>query len=152
MKKELTSKYNETTAALDYGPLTASIFICLLIGFPLAYVGQIFQLIADFLFGMIGIIFDVHSKLFSSFENSWFYAEFWVRYIYWVAFSLCFAMWLGVQYKKGWYRGHTSVIPICEIITTMIYIIVSLIFFNLFVSSIFGPLMILLSLTSSLKR
>lgn len=131
--------------------LLGGVGVCLLLGIPVAYIGQLFQLFTMFVFDTITLFFSGghHPEVWSeSFNDSFYYAEFPNRYFYWT--SLMIAAWSWIDYHPK--RKSEGIELHLRIIGTGLFIIASLLNFNLFISSIFGPLFLIYGLAITAKR
>lgn len=125
--------------------------VCLMLGVPAAYVGQLLQLFTDFVFGILGVFFTSgpHPEVWSeSFKDSFFYADFLNRYVYWA--SLILAIWSWDDFNP---KFETKGLELyMRIGCTSLYVIIALLNFGLFISTIVGPLFIIFGLLLTAKR
>lgn len=127
------------------------VVVCLLLGFPVAYIGQLFQLFTMFIFDSLTLFFTSgpHPEVWSdSFHDSFFYADYTSRYLYWTAFMI--AAWSWIDYHPN--EKIDDIVKCLRIIGTGVFLIVSLLNINLFVGSILGPLLIIFGLFITAKR
>lgn len=124
---------------------------CFVLGFPMAYIGQLFQLFTMFIFDMLGIFISSgpHSEVWSeSYQDSFLYADFSSRYLYWT--SLMIAAWSWINYNPRYEAGVVE--RNLRIGGTILFLTMALVNFNLFVSSIVGPLFLIVGLFITAKR
>jgi len=129
----------------------SGIGVFIVLGFPMAYIGQLFQLFTMFIFDMLGVFMSSgpHPEVWSeSYKDSFFYANFSSRYLYWT--SLMIATWSWINYDPRYEAGEIE--RNLRIGGTGLFLIVALMNFNLFVSSIVGPLFLIVGLFITAKR
>ena len=124
---------------------------CFVLGFPMAYIGQLFQLFTMFIFDMLGIFISSgpHSEVWSeSYQDSFLYADFSSRYLYWTSLMIAALSWINYnpKYEAGKIERNL------RIGGTLLFLIVTLMNFNLFISSIVGPLFLIVGLFITAKR
>lgn len=124
---------------------------CFVLGFPMAYIGQLLQMFTMFIFDMLGIFISSgpHSEVWSeSYQDSFLYADFSSRYLYWT--SLMIAAWSWINYNPRYEAGEVE----CNLRIggTILFLIMALVNFNLFISSIVGPLFLIVGLFITAKR
>ena len=126
--------------------ILVAVLISLLLCYPLAYLGQVLQIITD---GICGIFDSSLSNLFKPFEQSWFYATLLERCLYWGSLVLLLSAWMVTDgSKKEEKRSYQVFLGVAA----LIYCVVSIINFNLFVSTLVGPFIIILGLASLQNR
>lgn len=127
------------------------IVVCVVLGFPMAYIGQLLQLFSMFVFDVLEILFtsgprpEVWSE---TFKDSFFYAEFPNRYIYWTSLILAIWNWYGYDSK----REAKGIELYLRVGSTALFAVVALLNIGLFISSVIGPLFILFGLFITAKR
>ena len=147
MRRHSLQNLNNMTLEMALG----GIGVCLLLGFPMAYFGQLFQIFTEFIFNMLGTFLESGphpENLFESYGDNFFYADFANRYVYWV--SLMVAVWSWSGYDSRFEAGKID--HFMRVVFTTVFLIVALTNFNLFISSILGPLFVIFGLLITARR
>ena len=127
------------------------IVLCAILGFPAAYVFQLFQLFTMFVFDTLEVFIDSspHPEAWSeSFKDSFFYADFTSRYLFWTSFAIMFFGW--TSYEED---NDSDTIGFCiRIVGTVLFIVIALVNINLLISVLVGPAFIFFGLLLTAKR
>ena len=136
---------------MDVSTIFSGVAVCAILGFPAAYVGQIFQLLSMFLCDTFRVFTasnpmpEIWSE---SFRDSFFHAEFWNRYWYWTLLMAALFSWSNYNPSSKANETETTF----RIVVSVAFVIVALMNFNLFISSIVGPIFLVFGLFVTAKR
>lgn len=129
----------------------AGIAGCAALGFPAAYVFQFFQIFAMFVFDTLELflVSGPHPEAWSdSFNDSFFYASYQSRYLFWTSFMVMFFGW--AFYDED--NESDLVGLVVRIIGTASFVIIALVNVQLLISALIGPMFIFFGLLLTAKR
>lgn len=149
---------NENKGIADYDNVASfamCVFISAVIGVPLAYFGQIFQIFTDFFIGSIGVFIGTEHSLEDlsiPWEENFFYSSFVARYVYWSVLVLTLFVFCDKFSRKDDYKGGGHIMSAIELITLVSFLIVSVLNINLLISTLIGAPFIIFCFLITAKR
>ena len=133
--ESFTYNMSESFKAVNYRIICICILVSMILGIPLAYIGQIFQIFTIF------FIDDTDFLMSTTYLS---------RYIYWTSLVLFVAVLLRIHYKMG-KKDDQTIFPIFECIFGLFFIFVAICNINLLISTIIGPIIIFMGLILTRK-
>lgn len=149
---------NENKGIADYDNIASFaiyVFISAVIGVPLAYFGQIFQIFTDFFIGLIGVFIGTEHSLEDlsiPWEENFFYSSFGARYLYWSTLTLTLFVFCEKYDKSIREKEHGNLKYLIECITFVAFLIVAALNINLFISTFIGIPFVILCFLITAKR
>lgn len=144
-----TSQHSLTSKSEnDLKNLLIVVVIIFLVSFPAAYLFPILTTFTEFLFDSVVLFFGDGTPLNGLDEpikDSFFYSEYWSRYIY--CASLMSVAWVWIDGPQKDY-----IMRAIQIVATIVFIFVTLLNINLVIGTIFGPIFIIFGLFITAKR
>ena len=132
---------------IDYNEILIGSAVILLLGFPLAYIFPIFSILTNGLFEIFGIMSNSSEPgevWTTSFKDSFFYSSYWPRYIYSSSLMLCLMVWS--------YDSKNEQMNQIQWFVTLIFVIVAIANLNLLLSTLLGPLIVIIGLFFTRRR
>ena len=147
--------------AVDYLKLIGGVFASLIGAIAAAWISPIFQIFTELFFGLIkiftGIDFGVTQDLNEPYDEGFFNADFLSRWQYWASLLFMVIVWIGEHYKSCYNKemhpkNRKGIVPIFEWMATVLFVIVAFLNFNLFISTLIGPVFVMFCFYITAKR
>lgn len=132
----------------DLKNLLNVVVVIFLVSFPAAYLFPILTIFTEFLFDSVVLFFGGGTSLNGLDEpikDSFFYSEYWSRYIYCVSLMSVAWVWIDGLQKD-------DIMRTIQIVVIIVFIFVALLNINLVIGTIFGPIFIIFGLFITAKR